>query len=195
MRRSAMCVVTLTALLLASCAPVSQDRRYLGGKTFGPYVGQVVDAETRAPIEGAVVVASWWRDRVWPGASISERYAAREVVTDREGRFVLDATQLEEYAPGGTLHPTFTVFFPGYAAFPPLAIRFSKGSFMSGEFSPQGVVVGLARLKTEVQRRDQIGRMNPRMLSAKPFSDLPRFMRLLDEEAVAVGLQPLGSKE
>ena len=54
MRRSAMCVVTLTALLLASCAPVSQDRRYLGGKTFGPYVGQVVDAETRAPIEGAV---------------------------------------------------------------------------------------------------------------------------------------------
>ena len=66
---------------------------------------------------------------------------------------------------------------------------------MSGEFSPQGVVVGLARLKTEVQRRDQIGRMNPRMLSAKPFSDLPRFMRLLDEEAVAVGLQPLGSKE
>ena len=85
MRRSAMCVVTLTALLLASCAPVSQDRRYLGGKTFGPYVGQVVDAETRAPIEGAVVVASWWRGRAWPGGRISEGHPARGGGQGRRG--------------------------------------------------------------------------------------------------------------
>jgi len=196
MRRSAMSVVTLTALLLASCAPVSQDRRYLGGKTFGPYVGQVVDAETRAPIEGAVVVASWWRDRVWPGASISERYAAREVVTDREGRFVLDATHLEEYAPGGTLRPTFTVFFPGYLVFSPLlGPAFREPGFLQGEFSPRGVLVGLPRLKTEAERRHQVGRISPRLLSPQPFSELPRFTRLLDQEAIAVGLQPRGPKE
>jgi len=191
MRRSAMCVVTLTALLLASCAPVSQDRRYLGGKTFGPYVGQVVDAETRAPIEGAVVVASWWRDRVWPGASISERYAAREVVTDREGRFVLDATQLEEYAPGGTLHPTFTVFFPGYLVFSPLlGPSFRKPGFLQGEFSPRGVVIGLPRIKTREEQASQLQSLDPFGLTERPFREVPQFVRALNQERASLGLWP-----
>ena len=191
MRHRGAILAVLGALVLASCAPVSQDRRYLGGKTFGPYVGQVVDAETRAPIEGAVVVASWWRDRVWPGASISERYAAREVVTDREGRFVLDATQLEEYAPGGTLRPRFTVFHPGYAAFPPTALAFSKGGFMSGEFSPRGVTIGLPRITSQTERRDHVSTLSPFSLSQRPFRELPEFMRLINKEAVSVGLPPL----
>ena len=199
MRHRGAILAVLGALVLASCAPGSQARRYLGGKTLGPYVGQVVDAETRAPIEGAVVVASWWRDRVWPGASISERYAAREVVTDREGRFVLDATHLEEYAPGGTLRPTFTVFFPGYLvfspllgpAFPPPALAFSKGGFMSGEFSPRGVTIGLPRITSQTERRDHVSTLSPFSLSQRPFRELPEFMRLINKEAVSVGLPPL----
>jgi len=188
-------LAVLGALVLASCAPVAgQNDEYLGGKTLGPYVGQVVDAETRAPIEGAVVVASWWRDRVWPGATISERYAAREVLTDREGRFVLDATQLEEYAPGGTLHPRFTVFFPGYAAFPPrigsTGIAFSKGGFLTGDFSPRGALIGLPRIKTQAERRDHVTTLNPFSLSQRPFRELPEFMRLINRESTSVGLEP-----
>jgi len=193
-------LAVLGALVLASCAPVAgQNDEYLGGKTLGPYVGQVVDAETRAPIEGAVVVATWRRDRVWPGASISEHYAAREVLTDREGRFVLDATQLEEYAPGGTLRPTFTVFLPGYAAFSPLmgltGIAFSKGGFLTGDFSPPGALIGLPRIKAHEERRQHLLSVSPATLSDAPLREIPSFVRLVNRERAALGLEPINPRE
>ena len=43
--------------------------RYLD-RPRGPYRGQVVDAETKAPLAGAVVVALWRRDRVYPVHSV-----------------------------------------------------------------------------------------------------------------------------
>ena len=196
MRHGRVTIAVFGTVLVASCAPFAgQNHQYLGSKTLGPYVGQVVDAETRAPIEGAVVVASWWRDRVWPGGTTSERYAAREVLTNREGRFVLDATQLEERAPGGTLRPTFTVFFPGYAGYPSASPRVrwifrEQNGFTEGEFSPRGIVVGLPRLATPWVRKDHAGSLDPFSASEDPFREVPEFMRLINREAVSVGLQP-----
>src|SRR5512144_431742 len=80
------------------------------GQPRGPYSGQVLDADTKAPLAGAVVAAYWVRERIYPFHSARERYAVREVVTDGDGRFALDAKDIEGNAPKRTLHPEFRIF-------------------------------------------------------------------------------------
>ncbi|HTI52705.1 MAG TPA: hypothetical protein VMC04_00635, partial [Verrucomicrobiae bacterium] len=86
-------------LLLVCAASAAAQRpegwdRYLD-RPRGPYRGQVLDAETKAPLAGAVVVALWRRDRVYPFHITTEHYAVRETVTDSEGLFVLEVKDIE----------------------------------------------------------------------------------------------------
>lgn len=52
--------------------------------------GQVVDARTGEPIQGAVVVGVWTRVAGWPGLHHHELIAVKETETDAEGRFALE---------------------------------------------------------------------------------------------------------
>ena len=53
----------------------------------GPWKGQIIDIETKEPLEGAVVVAVWDRNYRTPTGGSSYFYEAKEVLTDKEGRF------------------------------------------------------------------------------------------------------------
>jgi hypothetical protein len=55
-----------SCLLAAPPVAWAQDRNLYIGQDRGPYRGEVVDADTRAPLVGAVVVATWTRDRIYP---------------------------------------------------------------------------------------------------------------------------------
>ena len=187
---------TLLGFLLLTCsgAAVAQTgqplERYLNGHR-GPYRGRVLDAETGRPLAGVVVVAVWRRDRVIPFHSRSEHYAAREALTNADGEFVIDANDMERNAPKRTRHPFFTIFLPGYgrprvpAGTPPtLTRRFYEGP---------GNTVELPRLRTREERREYVATMSPYSLSEEPFMEIPEFIRLVNEESVAVGLQPYPS--
>ena len=84
----------------------------------GPYRGQVLDAEAKQPIEGAAVLAVWWK-RSWGQAHpIITFYDAQEMLTDRDGNFSIPGIV------GGSLNPLamieqplFTIFKPGYEAY------------------------------------------------------------------------------
>jgi len=56
----------------------------------GPYVGRVIDSETREPIEGAVVLAVWNSVRATVAGGISTYYDAEETVTDANGDFRIE---------------------------------------------------------------------------------------------------------
>jgi hypothetical protein len=74
-----LALFTLIALILASgCYPVRYD---------GPYKGQVVDAGTGEPIEGAVVLGVWYKEIPTAAGGVSSYYDAEETVTDRNGKF------------------------------------------------------------------------------------------------------------
>ncbi len=161
--------------------------RYLG-RPRGPYRGQVIDAETKAPLAGAVVVALWLRNRVYPFHSVSEHYAVREKVTDSEGRFVLAAKDVEEGAPARTYHPEFLIFQPGYGSFPTGHV--APRGFIGGIFERAGAIVELPRLGSREERREHLGRFGPHSYSDKPLRDLPELMRRINVERVGVGLQP-----
>jgi hypothetical protein len=56
--------ILIGGLLLTSCGLVEgQDGRFLEGMTYGPYRGRVIDAETKQPLEGAVVLGVWAHEK------------------------------------------------------------------------------------------------------------------------------------
>ncbi len=55
----------------------------------GDYRGKVIDAETKEPIEGVVVLGVWYSQLWSPGGGVSEYYDARETVTDKNGEFTM----------------------------------------------------------------------------------------------------------
>ena len=97
----------LALLAFGVCTP--------GESNAATFEGQVVDAETGEPLEGAVIAIMWHRSRLTPhmdGAS-SYFFSATETITDAQGKFVIDSSpglvRLVSYH-----HHTVAVFKPGY---------------------------------------------------------------------------------
>jgi len=53
----------------------------------GTYSGRVVDADNRQPIEGAVVLGTWYTETPTVAGAVSKYYDARETVADKKGEF------------------------------------------------------------------------------------------------------------
>lgn len=185
-------VVALCCVLVVAGTPAwSQERqgwdRYLD-RPRGPYRGQVVDAETKEPLAGAVVVVNWLFDRVYPFHSVAENYAVREVVTDTEGRFFLDARDVEGGAPGRTRRPNFFIFLPGYGSYPRKHV--SPQGFTGGIFERAGSIIELPRLVDREDRRQHLFLFSHGDFSARPFKDVPELVRRINAERRAIGLEP-----
>jgi hypothetical protein len=186
-------VVALCTLLAIAGPPavLSQEAqpwdRYLDGPR-GPYRGQVVDAETKAPLVGAVVVIHWLRDRVYPFHTVAENYAVRETVTDSAGRFLVEVTDVEESAPGRTRRPGFFIFLPGYGSYPRGHV--SPRGFTGNIFEQQGAIVELPRLRDLEERRKHLLLFGHGDFSSAPFREVPELVRRINAERVAIGLEP-----
>lgn len=197
MRARARLVVLCAAVVMVNAtAAWAQEAqvwdRYLD-RPRGPYRGQVIDAQTKAPLAGAVVVALWWRNRVYPFHSVAEHYAVRETITDTAGRFELDAKDVEEGAPRWTYHPEFLIFQSGYGSFPRKYV--SPKGFTGGIFEGQGAVVELPRLVDREDRRQHLWLFGPHSYSNNPFKDLPELMRRINVERTAIGLEPYPAEQ
>jgi hypothetical protein len=53
---------------------------------FGPYKGKIIDADTKAPIEGVVILVEWWEIPFFGGPKYID---AQETLTDKNGMFTL----------------------------------------------------------------------------------------------------------
>jgi hypothetical protein len=75
-----------------------------------PMTGTIIDAETKAPIEGAVVLVEWTKTK-GIGFTYTESYKVAETLSDKEGKFKL---------PGcvciATEDPDITIYKKGYVA-------------------------------------------------------------------------------
>jgi hypothetical protein len=162
--------------------------RLLGSDRGRPYRGQILDSETKAPLAGAVVVALWVRERVYPFQVNTEHYAVRETVTDSEGRFVMEVRDIEQGAPRRTRKPEFLVFLPGYGTFPHHYT--SPKGFLTELFERGGTTIEVPRLQTREERRNNLSGANPHRFSDRPHRDLPQLLKAVDEERIAIGLSP-----
>jgi hypothetical protein len=94
--------------------PVAAAGCRSGAEQWGPFRGQIVDAETGAPIPGAHVMASWERDHPNPVHWTQSFYDAQEAVTDAGGRF--EIPRQRRFFTVLVSAPRFDAFAPGYVA-------------------------------------------------------------------------------
>ncbi len=182
--------LTLVAMLCGADSPAGGGElweRYLKGYQ-GPYRGRVIDAETKQPLAGAAVVAIWHREKIQLIQLSTVFHDAREVLTDANGEFVLDAPDVEREAPAKTLRPYFVFFTPGYA-------------LARGTHEARGETIGLRRLRTQKERLAELP--TPFDIGAVTMDETNRnfvwrvsreriqnFLRLIEVERSALGLAP-----
>ena len=91
-----------------------------------PYKGQVVDAETGEPIEGAMVVMAWYVEQYGGvGGAIDDYLNAKETLTDKEGRYRIPHMFAFHYWPLSIMRRAdMLVYKPGYTNFDKYAERY-----------------------------------------------------------------------
>ncbi len=192
MKQRMRVVIAVIGLLIMSGGASAQIPegwdRLLGPSRGRPYRGLIIDSDTKAPLAGAVVVARWVRERVYPFQVNTEHYAVRETVTDDEGRFVMEVKDIEESAPRRTRKPEFLVFLPGYGSFP-YGYTAPKG-FLAELFEGEGTTMELPRLSDRQQRLRVLSGASPHYFSKTPHQELPLLMKAVNSELVSLGFRP-----
>jgi hypothetical protein len=180
----------------ASCASVSAPVMYSAGPTYGT----VVDAETKQPIAGAVVVAQW----VLEGGMHWDRVGLLkigEAVTDESGAFRIDAWGPLSRPPGGVLDgldPTIVIFKPAYRAWGGHNPDYLKPGAMDKRDSVwNGKEIPLKREGSVAERRDSLIHVRVTLSGALrgecKWKDIPNAIRALEKEVAyleAAGLFP-----
>src|SRR5262249_37698807 len=180
---SALVLTMRTSHLLVLCAVLALNLSLGVVEAAGPWKAQLVDAKTKQPLEGVVVLA-WWTRNVRTFGGPSEEYCdSQEALTDMDGRFTIAPRRFWSLNPLVFFRGPFVAMFksgyggfrwPGYEgseAWP----KEKRESLQSAAHRLQrdGIVLEMSRLRTAEQRNE--------------------YMKALDVPAVAVPLdkQPL----
>ncbi|MDA8240451.1 MAG: hypothetical protein M0Z67_08795 [Nitrospiraceae bacterium] len=163
----------------------------------GAFKGKVIDAETKEPIEGAVVVAIYHIREYGIAESGSSVADVKEVLTDKSGAFYIPAhTFLHLYPFANGEITTFLIFKPGYASIDDLDL-----TGILSWYGKEGVelpwiynqklkfvfaqgLIGLPKVKT---REDRLKATPGHISEAR--RNTPMLNRLIDEEDRSLGLK------
>lgn len=136
----------------------------MGPEQWGPFRGQVIDAETGRPIAGAHVAVLWIREP--PSLHYAQWfYDAEETVTDNEGRFEIprETRLLTAWVRGPDIH----LFAPGYL------VQAPEVTPADGRTYVDPTVVRMRPLKT----REEQCKYEPLGVTAAAHSSVPRFVQ------------------
>jgi hypothetical protein len=164
----------------------------------GPWKAQIVDAETKRPLEGVVVLA-WWTRSVRSFGGPSEEYQdSQEVLTDKEGRFTIAPRRFWSLNPFVFFRGPFVAMFkPGYGGFrwPGYdgSESWPKEKRQSLQTAAQllqleGIVLEMSRWQTADQRNEYLKALDVAAL-AVPLDKQP-----LMREAIAQERRSLGNR-
>lgn len=158
------------------------------------YHGQVVEAETGKPIEGAVVLVEWHKKSRLALGGMSYFHNARETLTDAEGNFSLDSSPGIDWNPlTYILAPYIIVFYPGYRPFTAahIADLGIKGGLVeiSAAFE-KGVVLRLRKQTSEKEAKQFTDRTGFGPIWS-PYETTPNFYRLINAQRSSVGFKEI----
>ena len=158
----------------------------------GPYLGRVIDKETKQPIEGAAVLAVWYKRTASLGHPSVTFYDAQETLTDNEGNFTIPGTSTVSLNPLSRVdEPRFTIFKPGYKAYSGLLVVLVQNLVPTGLYEKDGrMVAELRQLTTRKERLDNQGRVS--VSDCDRNEKCPNLIRLINVERSNLGLKPIG---
>ena len=163
------------------------------------FKGRVIDTDTKEPIEGAVVVAKWLKERATVAGPSSELKDVKEALTDKNGEWVIKGpkgrsgggiTAIFTFLTGiyYTKAPEFIIFKPGYCSWPAgFGIDACKGKIKpaGNDRVADGETVELPRV---TNREDRL-RALPGPVRAEGASEKQKeFIKVINEERRFLGL-------
>ncbi len=125
------------------------------------FKGKVIDAETREPIEGVVVVVSYHRKQLEIPHGTSMLKNIQEAVTKEDGTFVVPAYTSICGPLSISFRVRFLIYKPGYGRFPgqkayPFGLTLTdKETFFSKETGGKGEIVMLVKLEDTGEYNDK----------------------------------------
>jgi hypothetical protein len=187
-----------TSVLLMLCAVLAMHVSLVGAEAAGPWQAQLVDAETKQPLAGVVVLA-WWTRSVRSLGGPSEDYRdSQEVLTDKDGRFTIAPRWFWSLNPLVFFRGPFVAMFkPGYGDFRWPGYEGSdawpeekRKSLQTAAqlLELEGIVLEMSRLQTVEQRNERLKAADVRAL-AVPLDKQP-----LMREAIANERRSLGNR-
>ncbi|MBI3455807.1 MAG: hypothetical protein HY002_08465 [Candidatus Rokubacteria bacterium] len=174
-----LAIFGLSSLLLLTWAVPSAT-------AAGPWRGQIVDAETKAPLEGVVVLAVWWKATRSFGGPSEEYHASEEVLTDQDGRFSIAALTFWSLNP--LVHfkgPEFLFFRPGYGRAWPEDKSRAVGTYAK-LLQGDGIVLGMPVLRTLEERKEYLKDVRS-AFETVPLERTPLLKKAITDERRAVG--------
>jgi hypothetical protein len=155
----------------------------------GPYRGKVIDAETKQPLDGAVVLAIWYREvPVAPHGPAVDYHDALEVLTDARGEFTVPArTHLTPI--GAIREPEFVIYHPGYGSYPSDQVR-PRDEAITSAYEQRYFEVVLAKFKTRGERMRHAG-LPIGVFGRVPWSKIPNLVRLANDDREELGLKAI----
>jgi len=198
----------IISLVLALILVFSNTQSHAGWLVYHKpeFKGRVLDAESKEPIEGAVVVVAYNKYTVGPFGRNSSVIEAKETLTDKNGEFYFPAyTTLIQPFSGEDL-AEFIIFKPGYGNFPNKQITpkgvSDKEAFFSKEVGSTGELAGLVDRKITmikvtfgiVELPKLKSREERRMAMPSPVSDISHnkqklLIQLINKESRFLGLK------
>ncbi len=150
---------------------------------LAPFLGKVIDADTKEPIAGAVVLAVYRSEVPSIAGPMSSFTDAQETLTDENGEFKIPKLKRWFVADRGYPRGKLTIFKPGYGAFPDH--RRSRAPGVNRTWPPPNkyIVFELPKLKTIKERKDNVIYMRS--------YGFPLYLRKINKERISLGLQTL----
>ena len=164
--------------------------------------GKVIDADTKQPIEGAAVVASWNEERATPAGPTIRLKDVKETLTDKNGMWTIEGPKGGEFGDiksifsfiTGTYFtnpPTFIIFKPGYCSWPVgFGIDACKEKINpeGNDKVAEGATVELPRL-TNRERMTMIRNIPSLGIAEEAKDRLPLFMESVTQEEKKIPLR------
>lgn len=157
-----------------------------GKHTLRSFKGKVVDAETKEPIEGAVVLAVYFDEAISPAGSSSFEIDAQETLTDANGEFEIPSKKVKLEGVWWEPDCNLLIFKPGYGVFPKHKLSNAVGENKSWPPPDKYIVYEIPKLETREEMRSNIP-VRPDI----PYEKMKLLFRLINEERINVGLSPL----
>ena len=189
----------MIAIMVGLLAVVSTaDRVWAGWLIYHKpaFSGRVIDAETKAPIEGAVVVVSYEKSTISVPHAYTSIIKIRETLTDKNGEWRIPSywTIIQPFSV--EYHARFLIYKPGYGNYPmqhvsPPNPGVGGEVIFSGELGTKGevnwmaqryqVTFGVVELPPLVIREDRL-RALPSAPGDSTSKDLPILYKVINEE-------------
>ena len=176
----------LIVILLCLCGVVFINP--LVGYRLSSFEGKVIDADTKEPISGAVVLAVYYKTVYTVAGSNSYITDGQETLTDESGEFRIPEVKVRSMSKRGSPRGKLIIFKPGYGVFPDHkqsnAVDVNKSWPPPNEF----IVCELPELKTEKDRKANI---HIRSYHEIPYQKSMFYMKMLNEERTNLSYSPL----